>query len=411
MQEKTNSISFLLTLSTIAVLFFAYSIREILSPLFTFLLILFLVYPLRENIYANRLLWITAILFGIWFISTLSGLLSPFIIGFVLAYLFEPFMTTLCRWKLPRPAAALLITLFGVGGLVLTIVLIAPEVSNQMVALFSVAETIPVKLQAFNDQLPRLKIFTWLQVDFIEIQKELMLLITKRIGDIGTLTANIATTIAESIPKLISLITNIILIPFLSFYFLNDFEVIQKTFNKLLPSSYAPAIHKHVALASGIFRQYLRGYLIIMVIDIILYTLILSLIGINYSLVLGIISGLMLFIPYIGIIIAVTLAGIITILGDNAGQNLLLVGITYAVVHSLENFVMIPKIVGSKVKLNPILVFLSIFLFGYFFGLIGILISIPVSAYLVAVLTEKFLNESDTPITNPNSGSESKPSA
>lgn len=403
MQEKSESTYFILTLSTIAVLFFAYSVHDILSPLLTFLLIIFLVYPFRENQYANRLLWITSILFGVWFVSTLSGLLAPFIIGFILAYLFEPLMTRLCKWKMPRSVAALLITLFGVGGLVLTIILIAPEVSNQIVALFSVAETLPVKVQEFNKQLPQLKVLTWLQIDLVQIQKELALLITKRIGDIGTITANIVTTIAESIPRLISLLTSIILIPFLSYYFLNDFEVIEKNFKRMLPANYAVAVDRHLKLASGIFRQYLRGYLIIMLIDIVLYTLIFSIIGIKYSLVLGIISGLMIFIPYIGIIIAVSMASLITILGDNAGQNLLWVGITYAGIHSLENFVMIPKIVGSKVKLNPILVFLSIFLFGYFFGLIGILFSIPVSAYLVAVLTEKFLNEPTGSNTSPES--------
>ncbi|NTV47835.1 MAG: AI-2E family transporter, partial [Chlorobiales bacterium] len=348
---------------------------------------------LRENLYANRLLWVTAILFIVWFASALSGLLAPFIIGFVLAYLFEPVMTLLCRWKIPRALAALLITLFGVGGIALTIILIAPDVSDQLGALFLVAQTLPEKLQEIGKRLPQLKALSWLNIDLLEIQKKLIALVTSRVGDIGALTADIATTLAESIPKLISLITSIILIPFLSFYFLNDYEAIQKTINKLLPKTKADTIKKHMDLASGIFRQYLRGYLIIMLIDIVLYTLILSLIGISYPLLLGIISGLMLFIPYVGIIIAISLSAIVTLLGDNIGENLLWVGLTYASVHSLENFVLVPKIVGAKVKLNPILVFLSIFLFGYFFGLIGILISIPVSAYLVAVFTEKFLTK------------------
>ena len=127
MYDNHNERYFLLVLATISAVYFVAVIHESLSPLVLFLLVLFLLHPLRENTYGRRLLWSCIILFGIWFTTSLSGLLSPFIISFTLAYLFDPMVSWLCKKRVPRSVAAFFITMFGIGGLAVAIILVVPE--------------------------------------------------------------------------------------------------------------------------------------------------------------------------------------------------------------------------------------------------------------------------------------------
>ncbi len=401
MKDQNISTYFILGLSTVAVIFFAFEIYAFLNPLILLGLLIFALYPLRENIYANRLLWVTAILFVIWFINMLTGILAPFIFAFLLAYLFEPLMNWLCDKRFPRWLASLLITLFGLVVLVFTILLIVPEVSRQISALLILSKQFPDKLIEWVRSLYSIELLQKFNINVYLIEAELKEIIKSKVGDVGKLTAEFATTIAQSIPKLISILFNIVLVPILSFYFLNDFESIKKAFYKTVPKIYLSSVHKYLELAGSIFRQYLRGYLIIMTIEIICYISIFSLIGLKYPLVLGIVAGAMLFVPYIGIFISIALTTVVILIGSPSyAQPILFSAITYTVMQSLENFILIPKIVGERVNLNPILIFLSIILFSYFIGFMGILIAIPVTAFLVAIYKHEVFSE---PLTLPKS--------
>ncbi len=394
MTEQTLSRYLILGLSTLAVIFFAFEIHPFLNPLILFLLLVFTLYPLRENTYAKRLLWITVIFFALWFMNMMTGLLAPFIFAFLLAYLFEPFMNWLCDKRVPRWLASIVITLIGTVGLILIVVLIVPEVSRQISALLILSKKLPDKLIEWVRALTSIELLEKLNIDLTIIETELKEIIKSKVGDVGKITASFATTVAQSIPKLISIIFNIILIPILSFYFLNDFENIKSSFYKVVPKIYMTSIHKYLELAGSIFRQYLRGYLIIMTIEILLYIGIFTLIGLKYPLVLGIVAGAMLFVPYIGIFISISLTLIVILIGSPSyGQPILFSAIAYTVMQSLENFIFIPKIVGERVNLNPILIFLSIILFSYFIGFMGILIAIPVTAFIVAVYKHELFGE------------------
>jgi predicted PurR-regulated permease PerM len=119
---------------------------------------------------------------------------------------------------------------------------------------------------------------------------------------------------------------------------------------------------------------------------IVFYSLAFSLIKLRYPFLVGIVYGVMSFVPYIGGIIAFLVSVLVAVFGENVVQTIALIGVIYAAGHALENFVLAPKIVGDRVKLNPIVLFLAIFLFGYFFGFFGVLLAVPLSAFLVEVL-------------------------
>ncbi|MFN3386786.1 MAG: AI-2E family transporter [Candidatus Thermochlorobacter sp.] len=379
---------FLLALASLLVIFFAYEVREVLSPLLIFILAVFMLYPISENFYANRLIWICVILFAAWFAKTLSGLLAPFIIGFVLAYLFEPLIGLLMRLhaRITRSLAALIITLFGVGSVILAVIFITPLITAQLSALASSLSALPEQAEALVQEILTHPIAVQLGLNSQGIQESVVEWLRTRSDDIGSISANAITAIASSFPQLLSAVIDIVLIPFLAYYFLSDLPGIKETIWQLVPPQYRNTAQDYATLGSDIVRQYLRGQLIVVFILIAFYSVAFSLIKLRYSFLVGIIYGIMSFVPYIGGIIAFLSSVLVAVFGENVARTIVLIAVIYAAGHALENFVLAPKIIGDRVKLNPIVLFLAIFLFGYFFGFFGVLLAVPLSAFLVAVL-------------------------
>ncbi|ACF45904.1 protein of unknown function UPF0118 [Prosthecochloris aestuarii DSM 271] len=401
MHQSASNRNLLVAVITAGALFLGFEVRDALSPLLVYLILVFLIQPLRDNQFVERLFWGLNILFGIWLFSELSGLLTPFIIALVLAFLFEPLMNGLLRLNMPRLLSAFLITVFGVGGIVLMVALLSPEIGRQMTAFGSIVPLIPDYLQAFINWIFSFEIFTWFSIDVDAVKQHIIQSINEQLDNIGMLASNFTQTLWKSIPKVITTITTIILLPFLTFWFLNDFNRFSDAMARMLNKKPALSIRRYVPMAKDILNQYIRGQLIVMIIEITLYSTFFSIIGINYSLLLGILSGAALWLPYIGISTAIALTSLVISLGSNPMEQFVWAGLTYLSIQALEILFMVPKIVGGKVQLNPIILFLSIFTFGYFFGIGGILISIPVSAFIIALVREKLYQEKSERLDNP----------
>jgi len=401
MHQSASNRNLLVAVITAGALFLGFEVRDALSPLLVYLILVFLIQPLRDNQFVERLFWGLNILFGIWLFSELSGLLTPFIIALVLAFLFEPLMNGLLRLNMPRLLSAFLITVFGVGGIVLMVALLSPEIGRQMTAFGSIVPLIPDYLQAFINWIFSFEIFTWFSIDVDAVKQHIIQSINEQLDNIGMLASNFTQTLWKSIPKVITTITTIILLPFLTFWFLNDFNRFSDVMARMLNKKPALSIRRYVPMAKDILNQYIRGQLIVMIIEITLYSTFFSIIGINYSLLLGILSGAALWLPYIGISTAIALTSLVISLGSNPMEQFVWAGLTYLSIQALEILFMVPKIVGGKVQLNPIILFLSIFTFGYFFGIGGILISIPVSAFIIALVREKLYQEKSERLDNP----------
>ncbi|MDW8464879.1 MAG: AI-2E family transporter [Chloroherpetonaceae bacterium] len=401
---------FLLTLASLLVIFFAYEVREVLSPLLIFILAVFLLYPISDNFYANRLVWICVILFIAWFAKTLSGLLAPFIIGFVLAYLFEPLIGLFMRLhrRITRSIAALIITLFGVGSVILAVVFITPLITAQLALLSNTLSDLPAQAEALIQDLMQHPLATQIGLNSKDLQDAVVEWLRHRSDDIGSFSANAVSAIASSFPQLLSAIIDIVLIPFLAYYFLSDLPAIKSTIQQLVPPQYRQSAQEYALLGGEIVRQYLRGQLIVVFILIAFYSVAFALIKLRYSFLIGIIYGVMSFVPYIGGIIAFLSSVLVAVFGENVAQTILLIAIIYAAGHALENFVLAPKIIGERVKLNPIVLFLAIFLFGYFFGFFGVLLAVPLSAFLVEVL-RRYLAQREAAIAAAESRPEAQP--
>ncbi|MBC8044916.1 MAG: AI-2E family transporter [Rhizobacter sp.] len=391
--NTNTTLYFLFGLASLAVIYFAFTVQAALSPLLIFIFVLYLLWPLRENPFANRLLWVSVTMFVIWFLRELSGLLTPFIVGFTLAYLFDPLMQLLVGKRVPRGIAALLITLLSTGIFAAIIALILPILISQIESLVAFATSSQDLLTPLADQLASLEIFRRLGVDTSNLRADISSFLVGQVGLLGNTASGIANTVASSIPTILAIATSVILIPFLTFYFLKDFTGIKAVIKELLPPDQRSSVTKYALMTGSILQGYFRGQLIIVVIQIAIYWGFLALIGVRYSLLLGVLSGVLSFIPYVGVIGSVLLSMLVALFNPNPGQSVFFVFILYFSVRMLEDVLLGPKIVGHQVGLNPIVLILSIFLFGHFFGFVGLLVAIPLAAVLIEVFKQKFLPE------------------
>jgi predicted PurR-regulated permease PerM len=388
-KENVNKISITIILISGATLLsvFFYLTSLILSPFVLFGAILFLFYPFRRNEYVNRLMWLTALLFIIWLSSSLIGVLIPFIIAFLLAYILNPLVNRLEMKNIPRWLSSLVIMLGFVGVIILFFILAMPIVLNQFQGIignisgFVLSTVDSLKQGTFFDLLRQ----TGLPVDIIReaVEKELPV----RLESILKSLLEGAFSLISSISVIITQLLNIVIIPFVAFYLLKDFPIVFQTFKSYIPEKQKERITNYFIKIDDVLSDYFRGAIIVAIIQGIISTIVLSILGVKYALVLGIMTALLDFIPYVGLIISMLVAIIAAMFsGDPVTGKVIGVIIMYLSQKIFENTILAPKIVGEKIGLHPVLLILSLFIFAHFLGFVGLLIAVPTTALLVMLL-------------------------
>ncbi|MBI5476039.1 MAG: AI-2E family transporter [Ignavibacteriales bacterium] len=383
------------------ILFFVllYQLLPGLSPFFTFIALLIILYPFRHYVFISRLILVSGILFFVWAFSSLINIISPFVISLLIAYLLNPLVNILERKKIPRWTSSIIIMGIFIGMISLSIMLILPIILTQFQGIFE-------NITEFGTSI----ITSLRQGTFIET-----------LGKTGIPVENLRAIIEQELPKkmdlflktlfegafglvtnltnLITQLINIILIPFITFYFLKDFPEIVATVGSFVPEKYKEKVFKYFTNVDEVLSDYFRGALIVALIQGIVSTIVLSILGVKYAFVLGIMTMLLDFIPYVGLLISMVVSLVVAMFsGEPVTVKLIGVIVMYLAQKIIENTVLAPKIIGDKIGLHPILLMISLFIFGYIFGFIGLLIAVPTTAILimsVKTLPHKKITERD----------------
>jgi len=188
----------------------------------------------------------------------------------------------------------------------------------------------------------------------------------------------------SSITSLITQIFYIVIIPFLTFYFLADFPLISQRFQKLFPRHTRDRVVDILTKADELIGHYLRGVFVVALIQGIAVSVLFSIIGIKYALLLGLLAAVFDLIPYFGLAAILILAAISALFSSPPVLLKLALGVgTIAFLHIVEVVFLSPKIVGGEVGLHPLLIILSLLVFMYLFGFVGLLIAVPVTALII----------------------------
>ena len=373
----------------VLLLFLIYTIRDIASPFLVLGAILFLLYPLRSNIMARKIIWLSILLFSFWFIYSIVGVLAPFVAAMLFAYLLHPLVTKVESWGIPRWATSLVIILCGITVLTAVALLVLPIAFAQFSGILEAASMIT------ND-------FTnWMFSNRMEVSLRKYGISTQQLRDM--LTTSFAPRLeiimkgllggafglVSGLSTIVSRIVNMVIIPFLSFYVLKDFPIIRHRVRMLLPRSKRQRASEYYASVDELLGRYIRGAITVAAINAVLVTLLFSLFGIPYPLVLGIVAGVLDLIPYFGLIIMLVLSVIVASFSVSlVAGHMILAASTIGALHIFEAAVLSPKIIGSKVGIHPVLLILSLLVFSFFLGFIGLLIAVPTTAIVIMLVRE-----------------------
>jgi predicted PurR-regulated permease PerM len=320
--------------------------------------------------------WLAALAVFIFLLWLLRGILLPFVAGLAIAYLLNPLTDRLVKLGLNRMIAALLIIAVAVLTFMVIILLVAPLIGGQLGSLIDSIPGYVTKLQTLiNDQSK-----PWLQkllgAGFSP---------TKSFGGLVTQGMGWVTTFLKSLwsggQALVSLFSLIVVAPVVAFYLITDWHRMVDTVDGWIPVHHRDTVHTLVREIDATISGYVRGQTMVCLVLGAFYAIALTLSGLKFGLLIGVLSGAITFIPYVG-----SLTGLVLSVGVAVAQfwpqytSILIVLGIFLVGQFLEGNVLSPKLVGESVGLHPVWVIFALLAFGYLFGFVGLLVAVPVSA-------------------------------
>lgn len=324
---------------------------------------------------------IAAALIG-WLLYLLAPILTPFIAAALLAYIGDPLADRLQRLKLPRTVAVVVVFLLTFLFLGLLVVMVLPLMQAQVVALF---DALPGILRNVEEVwLPRLAGF----LDFETGGDIGLSAFLSRYSEMaGSWGSRVLVSIGKSGGALAAAVISLFLIPILTFYLLRDWDGILQKLAALVPSGQRPTVFRLARETDDVLGAFLRGQILVMIALGAIYSVGLSLVGLEFAIAIGVVSGLVSFVPYLGFVFGIVLAGLTVVLEPDPLWRLAGVVATFSIAQLLEGSFLTPKLVGDRIGLHPVVVIFAIAAGGQLFGFFGILLALPAAA-IVSVLAK-----------------------
>lgn len=332
--------------------------------------------------YQTRFWLIFSVLF-IGLLYLLAPVLAPFMYAAVLAYLGNPLIDRLEARKIDRSMAVMLVFGLIVLGLLVLLLILVPISSHQFKLLMDRLPTYIHWLQTsvvpwFHDHL-----------GFDPATFELELLHT-RLTDYAQKISTVALGLVESLETsstvIFTWLAHLVLIPLVTFYLLRDWHVLLNSIQDLLPRAIVGHVTYLTRESDEVIGAFLRGQFIVMAILGVFYSVGLAVIGLEFPLIIGMLAGLVSFVPYLGLITGILLASIVSILEFHSLLSVFPVLILFGLGQLISDFFLTPKLIGDRIGLHPVAVLFAVLAGGHLFGLVGILLALPVAAVIRVLL-------------------------
>lgn len=325
----------------------------------------------------RRFNWLIAAALVGWLLYLLAPVLTPFVAAALLAYIGDPLADRLERPKIPRTLAVVAVFLLTILVLALLILLVGPLIRAQISALFSALPDIIVRVE--QEWLPN--IMGWLDIEAGD-DVGFGAFLARYSDSAGTWAASILMSVSRSGGAVATAVLSLFLIPILTFYLLRDWDKILSHLSALVPHKQRSTVFELARETDAVLGAFFRGQLSVMFALAIIYSAGLSLVGLKYAIAIGVVSGLVSFVPYLGFVFGIGLAALTVVLEPNS--LLLMVGVvaTFSIAQLLEGSFLTPKLVGDRIGLHPVIIIFAVAAGGQLFGFFGILLALPAAAVL-----------------------------
>ncbi|MBU1424665.1 MAG: AI-2E family transporter [Gammaproteobacteria bacterium] len=329
------------------------------------------------------LYWLAAGLALVWLLYLLDSVLTPFLAAGILAYICQPPVARLSRLRfMSRTTATLLVMVLLFGAMVTLVLVLYPLLRYETDMLLA---KLPVLLETVRQRLlPVLEQYfgAAVQWDAATFRQ----LLGEHLKNAGSVSANVLPWLSSNGSALIALALNLLLIPLVMFYLLRDWTLFMARIDGAVPRRWHAKTLQLAREVDAVLAQFLRGQLSVMLLMSVFYAAGLLLAGMQFALPIGIVTGMLVFVPYLGAIIGLVLATLVALTQFDHFSGVLLVWGIFGAGQLLEGMVVTPKLVGERIGLHPLVVVFALLAFGQLFGFFGVLLALPISAALLVGL-------------------------
>lgn len=323
-----------------------------------------------------------ALLVG-YLVYLLSPILTPFAVGALLAYLFDPLADKLESWKFSRTVAVTLV-FFVITLIVFGVALVLIPMLEQQISSF--ISHLPAYFQWLSDNVtPWLNEKFGLETDLFDMA-ELTALVKSHWSQAGGIAQSILSSVGKSGMVIVNWLMNGLLIPVVTFYLLRDWDIITARVGELVPRPYYKTVNQLTTDSNQVLSAFLRGQLSVMLALGTIYTIGLWLVGIELSLLIGMGAGMVSFVPYLGTIVGLVAGVIAAFMQFGDINHVIYVLIVFGIGQVMEGFILTPWLVGDRIGLHPVAVIFSVLAGGQLFGFVGVLLGLPLAAVIMVLL-------------------------
>jgi predicted PurR-regulated permease PerM len=339
--------------------------------------------PSRRPLKWRSYLWVAGAAVVVYFaLRWLGPVLTPFLIGAILAYLGRPMVEAALARGVPRAAATtIVVMLFGLvlaGIFVVLVPLIQAEVALAAKQLPDLLAQASARVSPWLEE--RFGITMAFSLD------SLRTFVTENAESAQSLSLRLLSGVKTGGLIAVSVLVNLALIPVVMFFLLRDWKMIGERLGELAPRHWSAKAATIVHEIDDVLAEYLRGQLMVMAVLATFYAVGLSIAGLDRAIAIGILTGLLVFIPYVGFGLGLALGIASALLQWSGWPAFLAVVAVYGIGQLLENYVLVPWLIGERIGLHPLAVIFALLAFGHLFGFAGILLALPASAALLVGL-------------------------
>ena len=348
----------------------------------------------------NRLVLVILSIAFLYLLYYLRSITIPIFIAAIFAYLLDPVIDRFEKYRISRSNSILLLTFVAVIVFCLALLLVIPAIEGE---LREAVKNLPLYAAAFKEKIGPfidnllLSLFPGGEYRIETLIKEGEVGLKKVPLDIWKQILTVMTSTFKSTLSLFISIIGALIIPLYLYYILKDFDNIKEGILSLIPVGNRDYLIVKFAEIDETLSAFIRGQLLICLILALIYSVGLSIIGVDLALVIGILSGIAFLIPYVGTIAGIVAASMMAVLEFHDITHVIYVLILYGTAQLLEGTVITPKIIGDKMGLHPLLIIVAIITGGELFGLMGMLLAVPVAAILKILMLSLLENYKESP--------------
>jgi len=324
------------------------------------------------------LFWLISFAVFFFLLFLFRSILLPFVAGMATAYFLDPVCDRLEQWKLSRTWATTLVTLVFLVVVVVALLLLVPAIVGQVTGLI---ERAPRYIELLREQLVAFAATLEARVDadLMERARGLLTGFTDKL--VAWVTSALAGLVSGGV-ALANLISLLVITPVVAFYLLRDWDRIVEAVDGWLPRAQAETIREQALEVDRILAGFVRGQSTVCLILGIFYAVGLTLVGLEFGLIIGMLAGLLSFIPFVGALVGGAASIGLALVQFDDWISIGIVAAIFALGQAIEGNFLTPKLVGDRVGLHPVWVIFALLAGGALFGFVGVLLAVPVAAVI-----------------------------